>query len=152
MAVILFIRWRSEELGQLLDMVWPHASVRLLSNVLSAVLMESIGILWLHLVPGPHVTWTSSGKWGQWHIGCWRHWDRPGWFCGCMATCFSMVIRCCCSLKLSIWLLITAYPCLSLVPVSRVLKECSISCSSGDVVLEELADVVVWAWSVWRRL
>ena len=34
-----------------------------------------------------------------------------------------------------------AYPCLSLVPASRVLKERPISCSSGDVVLE-LADVV----------
>ena len=66
-----------------------------------------------------------------------------GWFCGCMVTCFSMVICCCCSLKLSIWLLIMAYPCLSLVPASRVLKECSISCSSGDVVLKELAGFVV---------
>ena len=34
-------------------------------------------------------------------------------------------------------------PCLSLLPVSRVLKDCSISCSSGDVVCKELADVVV---------
>ena len=65
------------------------------------------------------------------------------WFCGCMATCFSTVICCCCSLKLSIWLLITACPCFSLVPVSRVLKEHSISNSSGDVVRDELADVVV---------
>ena len=39
-----------------------------------------------------------------------------GWFCGCMATCFSMAIHCCWSLKLSIWLLITGCPCLSLVP------------------------------------
>ena len=62
-----------------------------------------------------------------------------GWFCGCMPTCFSMVIHCCCSLKLSIWLLVMAYPC----HASRVLKEHSISCSSGDVVLKELADVVV---------
>ena len=65
------------------------------------------------------------------------------WFCGCMATCSSMVIRCCCSLRWSIWLLITASPCFSLIPVSKVLKEHSISCSSGDVVYDELAEVVV---------
>ena len=53
-----------------------------------------------------------------------------GLFYGCMATCFSMVISCCCSLKLSIWLLVTACPCFSLVPASRVLKEFSISNSS----------------------
>ena len=34
-------------------------------------------------------------------------------------------------------------PCFSLVPVSKVLKECSISNSSGDVDRDELADVVV---------
>ena len=34
-------------------------------------------------------------------------------------------------------------PCFSLVPVSKELKEHSISNSSGDVVHEELADVVV---------
>ena len=33
-------------------------------------------------------------------------------------------------------------PCFSLVPVSKELKECSISNSSGDIVSEELADVV----------
>ena len=66
-----------------------------------------------------------------------------GWFCGCLATCFSTVIRWCCSLKLSIWLRVTACPCFSLSPVSRVLKERSISNSSGDVVHDELADVVV---------
>ena len=43
-----------------------------------------------------------------------------------------------------------AYPCLSLVPVSRVLKECSISCSSGDVVLKELADDVVSGLEVFK--
>ena len=66
-----------------------------------------------------------------------------GWFCGFMATWFKMVIHCYCSRKLSIWLLITTYPCFSLVPVSKVLKEHSISNSSGDVVCEELADAVV---------
>ena len=66
-----------------------------------------------------------------------------GWFCGYMATCFKMVIRCLCSLMLSIWLLITACPCFSLVPVSNELKEHSISNSSGDVEWDELADVVV---------
>ena len=66
-----------------------------------------------------------------------------GWFCGCMATCFSMVICCCWSLKLSIWLLITACLCLSLVPASRVLKERSISSSSGDVEREVLAKALV---------
>ena len=65
-----------------------------------------------------------------------------GWLCGCMATCCKTVIHCCCSHKLSIWLLITACPCFSLVPVSKVLKEHSISISSGDVC-NELADVVV---------
>ena len=30
-----------------------------------------------------------------------------GWFCGWLATCFSTAIRCCWSLKLSIWLLVT---------------------------------------------
>ena len=54
-----------------------------------------------------------------------------------------MVICCCCSCKLSIWLLATAWPGFSLVPVSKVLKECSISISSGDIVHDELADVVV---------
>ena len=64
------------------------------------------------------------------------------WFCGCMATFFKMVIHCCCSHKLSIWLLVTACPC-PLVPASKVLKEHSISNSSGDIVHDELADVVV---------
>ena len=66
-----------------------------------------------------------------------------GWFCSCMATCFKMVIRCCCSLRSPICLLITACPCFSLVPASRLLKECSISNSSGDVDRDELADVFV---------
>ena len=64
-----------------------------------------------------------------------------GWFCGWLATCFSMAIRCCWCLKLSIWLLITGWLWRSLVPASRLLKECSISSSSGDVdriVLAEL--------------
>ena len=66
-----------------------------------------------------------------------------GWFCGCMATCFKTVIRCCCSLRSPICLLVTACPCFSLVPASRLLKERSISNSSGDVDHDELADVVV---------
>ena len=66
-----------------------------------------------------------------------------GWFCGCIATCFKTVIRCCCSLRLPICLLITVCPCFSLVPASRLLKEHSISNSSGDIDHEELADVVV---------
>ena len=56
-----------------------------------------------------------------------------GWFCSCMATCFKMVIHCCCSLRSPICLLVTACPCFSLVPASRLLKERSISNSSGDV-------------------
>ena len=36
-----------------------------------------------------------------------------------------------------------ACPCFSLVPASKVLKEWSISNSSGDIVCDELADVVV---------
>ena len=66
-----------------------------------------------------------------------------GWFCGCMATCFKMVIHCCCSLRSPSCLLMMACPCFSLVPVSKLLKECSISNSSGDVEQDELADVVV---------
>ena len=50
-----------------------------------------------------------------------------GWFCGWLATCFSTAIRYCWSLKLSIWLLVMGWPCWSLVPVSKVLKERSIS-------------------------
>ena len=65
-----------------------------------------------------------------------------GCFCGCMATCFSTVIHCC-SLKLPIWLRVTACPCFSLSPTSRLLKEHSISNSSGNVVHDELADVEV---------
>ena len=45
-----------------------------------------------------------------------------GWFCGWLATCFSMAICCCWSLKLSIWLLVTGWPRRSLVPASRLLK------------------------------
>ena len=66
-----------------------------------------------------------------------------GWFCGCMATCFSRVIRCCWSLKLSIWLLITGWPCWSLVPASKVLKERSISGNSGNVDRDLLAELLV---------
>ena len=66
-----------------------------------------------------------------------------GWFCNCIATCFKMVIHCCCSLRSPICLLIMACPCFSLVPASKVLKERSISNSSGDIDQEELADVVV---------
>ena len=60
-----------------------------------------------------------------------------------METCLSMVIHCCCSLRRSIWLLVTACPCLSLVPASKVLNEHSISCSCGDIVYDKLAEVVV---------
>ena len=66
-----------------------------------------------------------------------------GWFCSCMATCFKMVIYCCCSHMLPIWLLIIACPYFSLVPASKVLKECSISNSSGVIECNELADVFV---------
>ena len=66
-----------------------------------------------------------------------------GWFCGWLATCFSMAIRYCWSLKLSIWLLIMAWPCRSLVPASRLLKECSISSNSGDVDRDVLAQLLV---------
>ena len=66
-----------------------------------------------------------------------------GWFCGCMATCFSTAIRCCWSLKLSIWLLVTGWLCFSLVPVSKLLKECSISSNSGDVDRDVLAELLV---------
>ena len=43
-----------------------------------------------------------------------------------------------------------ACPCLSLVPVSRVLKETSISISSGDVVCDELAELVVSGLEVFK--
>ena len=66
-----------------------------------------------------------------------------GWFCSCIATCFKMVIHCCCSLRSPICLLVTVCPCFSLVPASKLLKERSISNSSGDVDREKLADVVV---------
>ena len=66
-----------------------------------------------------------------------------GWFCGWLATCFSMAIRCCWSLKLSIWLLVTGWPWRSLVPASRLLKECSISSSLGEVDRDVLAELLV---------
>ena len=66
-----------------------------------------------------------------------------GWFCGWLATCFSMAIRCCWSLKLSIWLLIMGWPWWSLVPASRLLKEHSISSNSGDVDRDVLAELLV---------
>ena len=66
-----------------------------------------------------------------------------GWFCGWLATCFSTAIRCCWSLKLSIWLLVTGWPWWSLVPTSRLLKEHSISSSSGDVDRDVLAELLV---------
>ena len=65
------------------------------------------------------------------------------WFCDCIASCFKTVMRCCCSLRWPICLLITVCPCFSLIPARRLLKECSISHSSGDVDRDELADVVV---------
>ena len=66
-----------------------------------------------------------------------------GWFCGWLATCFSTAIRCCWSLKLSIWLLVTGWLWRSLVPASRLLKERSISSSSGDVDRDVLAELLV---------
>ena len=66
-----------------------------------------------------------------------------GWFCGCMATCFRTAIRCCWSLKLSIWLLVTGWPWRSLVPASRLLKERSISSNSGEVDCDVLAELHV---------
>ena len=66
-----------------------------------------------------------------------------GWFCGCMATCFSTAICCCWSLKLSIWLLVMGWPWRSLVPASRLLKEHSISSNSGDVDRDVLAELLV---------
>ena len=66
-----------------------------------------------------------------------------GWFCGWLATCFSTVICCCWSLKLSIWLLVTWWLWRSLVPASRLLKERSISSSSGDVDHDVLAELLV---------
>ena len=66
-----------------------------------------------------------------------------GWFCGWLATCFSTAIRCCWSLKLSIWLLVTGWLWWSLVPASRLLKERSISSSSGDVDRDVLAELLV---------
>ena len=73
-----------------------------------------------------------------------------GWFCSCMATCFGTAICCCWSLKLSIWLLIMGWPCLSLVPASKVLKECSISSNSGDVDRDVLADLLVFGLEVFE--
>ena len=66
-----------------------------------------------------------------------------GWFCGWLATCFSTALRCCWSLKLSIWLLITGWPWRSLVPASRLLKEHCISSNSGDVDRDVLAELLV---------
>ena len=66
-----------------------------------------------------------------------------GWFCGWLATCFSTAIRCCWSLKLSIWLLVMGWHCRSLVPASKVLKEHSISSNSGDVDRDVLAELLV---------
>ena len=66
-----------------------------------------------------------------------------GWYCGWLATCFSTAIRCCWSLKLSIWLLITGWLWRSLVPTSRLLKERSISSSLGEVDHDVLAELLV---------
>ena len=66
-----------------------------------------------------------------------------GWFCGWLATCFSTAIRCCWSLKLSIWLLIAGWLWRSLVPTSRLLKEHSIWSSSGEVDRDVLAELLV---------
>ena len=91
----------------------------------------SLGRLWEY---GGSGTFAAGGT--ETGLGC---------FCGCMATCFSTAICWCCSLslKLSIWLLIKACPCLSLLPVSRVLKECSISSNSGDIDHDVLAELLV---------
>ena len=76
-----------------------------------------------------------------------------GFFCGWLATCFSTEIHCCWSLKLSIWLLVTGWPCQSLVPASRLLKEHSISSNSGDVDRDVLAELAcLWTWSIRRWL
>ena len=66
-----------------------------------------------------------------------------GWFCGWLATFFRMAIRCCWSLKLSIWLLVTGQLCWSLVPASKLLKEHSISSNSGNVDRDVLAELLV---------
>ena len=66
-----------------------------------------------------------------------------GLFCGWLASCFSMAICCCWSLKLSIWLLITGRLCWSLVPASKLLKERSISSNSGNVDRDVLAELLV---------
>ena len=66
-----------------------------------------------------------------------------GWFCGWLATCFSMAIHCCWSLKLSIWLLVTGWLWRSRVPASRLLKERSISSNSGEVDRDVLAELLV---------
>ena len=73
-----------------------------------------------------------------------------GWFCGWLATCFSTVICCCWSLKLSIWLLVTGWPCWSLVPASRLLKERSISNNSGDVDHDVLAELLVSGFEAFK--
>ena len=65
------------------------------------------------------------------------------WFCGCMATCFRTAIRCCWSLKLPIWLLVTGRLCWSLVPASKLLKERSISSNSGEVDRDVLVELLV---------
>ena len=44
---------------------------------------------------------------------------------------------------MSIWVVITTWPCFSLIPASKVLKEWSISCNSSNAVHDELAEVDV---------
>ena len=57
--------------------------------------MESVGILYLHLLRRPLVTWTSSRIWGEWHICNWRRWDRPWlvlWLAGNLLQCGDMLL------------------------------------------------------------
>ena len=70
---------------------------------LVSVLMESIGILCLHLVPRPMSLGHLQGNGGSAMFAAGGAETGLGWFCGCMATCFKMMIHfCCCSLKLFI--------------------------------------------------
>ena len=100
----------------------------------TAVLTESRGILCLHLFLRPHVSWMSLGIRGKWHICCWKCWDRP-WL---VLQLHSHLLQ-----DGDPLLLVMVCPCFSLVPASKLLKEHSISNSSGDIDQEELADVVV---------
>ena len=62
---------------------------------------------------------TSSGFGGRWHACCWRRETGLGLVLRLHGNLLQTVIRCCCSLRSPICLLITACPCFSLVPASR---------------------------------